>query len=432
LIQTNTNNRRHAFSQELRLQGAPNEFISYVVGGYFSNTRGLVGMRALTSERAFQQLSGTTILQRFGVPDTGYFSNILENTEDVETAAFADVTLNLSDNWRASLGVRATHVSTSFEQYNYGTNSHTTSAAQSRVSGEISDTPITPKASLQYFFSPDDLLYFSAAKGFRAGGVNQVTTSATTGALSRFGLTPAVFPTTYESDSVWNYELGAKFRLWDGKAQINTAVYDIEWKNVQAFYFTGDGAVFNVPEARSQGLEIEWQVRPITQLTLNGSAAYTKSEYLKGLSIPGGPGSVNGNLVIAVTGQKFAQPEYTYDLGARYDFTLGSSVNAYARIDYRWLDGYATAVPGTSQYSPDSSNIPSQKNLNLRLGAEFRDFDVSLVVLNLTDEDTGSSFGGRSACTNADCSTYNTYTYGRTVVAPMPRQIGIEFTYRPQ
>ncbi len=432
LIQTNTDNRRHAFSQELRIQGSPNELVSYVVGAYHSNTRASVGMRALTSERAFQQLSGMTILQRFGVPDTGVFANIFEHTEDVETAMFADVTLYLGDHWRASAGLRATYVSTDFQQHNYGTVSNTTSAAQAQVSGKISSTPTTPKASLQYFFTPDDLIYASAAKGFRAGGVNQVPTTATEGALSRFGLTSAAFPRTYESDSVWNYELGAKFRMWDGKAQINTAVYEIEWENVQTFYFTGDGAVFNVPEARSRGVELEWQVRPVTSLTLNGSVAHTTSEYLTGLRIPGGPGSANGDLVIATAGQKFAQPELTYDLGARFDFMLGNSVNAYARLDYRWLEGYATAVPGTSQYSPDSSNIPSQKNLNLRLGAEFRDFDVSLVVLNLTDEDIGSSFGGRSACTNADCSTYNTYTYGRTVVAPMPRQIGVEFTYRPQ
>jgi outer membrane receptor protein involved in Fe transport len=365
------------------------------------------------------------------VPFDGFYSNISEYTRDVESAAFGDVTVRMTDKLRASAGLRITYVTTTFLQSNHGPNSGTSSASQAQRSGQISETPFTPKASLQYFFTPDDLVYATAAKGFRAGGVNQVTTSATDGTLARFGLTAAqAFPATYSSDSVWNYELGAKFRLWDGKAQVNTAVYDIEWKNVQTFYFTGDGAVFNVPSARSIGAELEGQLRPVRPLTLNGAVAYTKSKYTSGLRIPGGPGSTNGDLVIATKGQKFAQPAWTLDLGARYDFRLGDFVNSYARIDYRWFEGYPTAVPGTSQYSPDSSDIPSQKNINLRLGFEFDGFDVSLFALNVTDEQKGARFGGRSACSNADCSTYNTYTYGRTVAAPTPRQIGIQVAYR--
>src|SRR5213078_1036062 len=95
-------------------------------------------------------------------------------------------------------------------------------------------------------------------------------------------------------------------------------------------------------------------------------------------------------------------------------------------VDYRWQDGYPTAVKGTAQYSPDSSDVPAQKNVNLRFGFEYQQFDVSLFALNLTDEETSGSTGGRSACTNVDCSTFNTYTYGRTVSAPIPRQIGIQ------
>ncbi len=371
-----------------------------------------------------------SIQQRYGVPYAGFFSNIYEFDKDVENAIFGDVTVGRTDKLRANAGVRVTYITTSFIQSNYGPNGGTSSAAQARVTGQISETPITPKVSLQYYFTPDDLLYATAAKGFRAGGVNQVSTSAADGSLAQYGLTTAVLPRTYDSDSVWNYELGGKFRLWDGKAQINTAVYDIEWKNVQAFLFLGDGAVFNVPSARSRGAELEGQLRPFRPLTLNAAIAYTKSEYTSGLSFAAGPGSRAGNLVIAVDGQQFAQPEWTADLGARYDFMIGDAVTAYARVDYRWFDGYPTVAQGTAGYSPDSSDVPAQKNINLRLGFEYEGFDVSLFALNLTDEDKGTCFGGRSQCTNADCSTYNSYTYGRSVAAPTPRQIGIQVAYR--
>jgi iron complex outermembrane recepter protein len=433
LIQTNTDNRRNAFAQEVRLASAPDRRVSYVVGGYFSNTRARVLQRADTTDLGFRQASGLGVAQRYGVPFQGFFSNIYESIQDTENAAFADLTFRLTDNWRLSTGARVSYVATSFSESNYGPNSFTSSPSQSQVSGRIAETPFTPKFSLQYLFTPDMLVYANAAKGFRAGGVNQALTSATVGSLARFGLTTAVFPKTYESDFVWNYELGTKVGFWEGRAQVNAAVYDLEWRNVQTFYFTGDGAVFNVPSARSRGVELEGQLRPFRPLTLNAALARTVSKYTSGLIIPSGPGAQPGatnGVSIAVDGQKFAQPKYTVDLGARYDFTLGETMKAYARIDYRWFDGFLTAVPGTSQYSPDSSKVPSQQNINLRLGLEWNSLDVSLFALNLTDETKGAQTGGRSSCSNADCSTYGTYTYGRTISAPTPRQVGLQVAYR--
>jgi hypothetical protein len=145
--------------------------------------------------------------------------------------------------------------------------------------------------------------------------------------------------------------------------------------------------------------------------------------------IPGGPATRGGDLVIARAGQEFAQPPNTADLGARLDFEIGSAP-AYARIDYRWQDGYATVSRSSGAYSPDSSDVPAQKSINLRLGLELRDFDLNLFALNVTDEADGPRFGGRSQCTNADCSAYNSYTYGATVAAPLPRQVGLQITYR--
>jgi len=430
IIQTNTENRRNVFSQEVRLSSTQSERVSFVTGAYFSNTRTGVGQNATASDAGFKQFSGMTIAQRYGVPFNGYFSQIHESVTDLETAAFGDVTVKLSEQWRANAGVRVSYLSTSFEQSNFGPNSSTTSAGDATVKGVITDTPVTPKVSLQYFINPDDLIYVTAAKGFRAGGVNQVLTSAAAGLLANYGLTTAAMPTTYESDSVWSYELGGKMRLWEGRAQINASIYDLEWSNMQQFLFLGDGVVFNVPSVRTRGGDIEAQLRPFRSLTLNASVGYIEAEYTSSLVIPGGPGSRSGDLVIATDGQGLPQPSWTYDIGARYDLQIGDFGQAYGRVDYRWTDGFATAAPGTTAYSPDSSYIPSRKNVNLRLGIVHGDLDVNVFALNVTDEKVGAESGGRSQCTNADCSTYNAYTYGRTLSPPTPRQIGVQVAYR--
>ncbi len=430
LLETNTHNQRQALSQEIRLASSSDERVSYVVGAYFANTQATVKQVATSSNLGFQQLDGLSIQQAYGVPYNGFFSNIYEYDKDREVAGFGDVTLRVTDHLSASAGVRVTDIKSSFVQSNYGPNGGTTSASQTQVSGEITANPVTPKASLQYYFTPDDLLYVTASEGFRAGGVNQALTSATVGSLAQYGLTTAVFPKTYSSDTVWSYELGSKFRMWDGRAQINADVYDLQWKNVQTFYFTGDGAVFNVPTARSRGAEFEAQLRPFRALTLNAAVAYTKAEYTSGLSIAGGPGSRAGNLVIAQNGQAFAQPPWTADLGARYTLEMGASSDGYARLDYRWFDGYPTVPAGTGAFSPDSSNIPGQRNVDLRIGFERAGFDVNLFILNLSGEYDGARTGGRSQCTDATCSTFNSYAYGRTVAAPTPRQIGLQIAYR--
>ncbi len=222
LFETNTHNKRTALSQEVRLSSSEHERFSYILGAFYSNTRTGVSQIARANDGGFRQFFGMSIEQRYGVPFAGFFSNIFENTRDMENAVFVDGTYRITDKLRANAGLRVSYVTQTFLQSNYGPNVGTSSAAQSTVTGQISDTPITPKLSLQYFMTPDNLVYATAAKGFRAGGVNQVLTSATSGFLyGLFGLTSAPFPRTYESDNVWNYELGSKFRLlgWQGADQ---------------------------------------------------------------------------------------------------------------------------------------------------------------------------------------------------------------------
>ena len=430
IIQTNTRNRRNVFSQELRLTSAQFDRVDYVAGAFFSNTRTGVDQNATASDLGFQQFSGLSIAQRYGVPFNGYFSQIHESVTDLEAAAFGDVTVRLTEQFHANAGVRVSYLSTAFEQSNFGPNSSTTSAGQATVKGVITDTPVTPKFSLQYFITPDDLVYATAAKGFRAGGVNQVLTSAAAGLLANYGLTTAAMPKTYESDSVWSYELGGKTRLWDGRVQINASIYDLEWTNMQQFLFLGDGVVFNVPSVRTRGGDIEFQMRPFQSLTLDASVGYIEAKYTSSLIIPGGPGSRSGDLIIAREGDSLPQPAWAYDVGARYDFQLGDFGQLYGRVDYRWTEGYATAAQGTPAYSPDSSFIPDRQNVNLRIGFTRGNLDVNVFALNVTDEKVGATTGGRSQCTNADCSTYNAYTFGRTLSPPIPRQIGVQVAYR--
>ena len=71
------------------------------------------------------------------MPFNGFFSNIFESIQDVENAAFGDLTFRLTDKWRLNAGARITYLSTSFVQSNYGPNGGTSSAAQSRSAARL-------------------------------------------------------------------------------------------------------------------------------------------------------------------------------------------------------------------------------------------------------------------------------------------------------
>jgi iron complex outermembrane receptor protein len=75
-----------------------------------------------------------------------------------------------------------------------------------------SSTGVDPKFNLSYEFSKDLMVYATAAKGFRPGGGNQpLPNFPPPNAPANFGYTE--WPKTYNSDSLWSYEVGEKSRF---------------------------------------------------------------------------------------------------------------------------------------------------------------------------------------------------------------------------
>jgi outer membrane receptor protein involved in Fe transport len=304
-------------------------------------------------------------------------------------------------------------------------------------SGQTSESPVTPKVGLQYMITDNDMVYVSAAKGFRAGGVNsQVSYGICQIGLDRFGYLPGDLPQEYKSDSVWSYEAGAKLRLFDGRAQVNGAVYRIDWKNPQ--YTTpppqcGLVTTFNAPSARSQGFELEAQARVFGGLTLNGSFGYTDSKYTGDLVFQGRATPANNNtvtnLVLLVKGQKIPVPDYSFSVGARYDFELTPDARMYLRGDYRYTSDYATAPYPAASFTLDSFNQKIEV-ANFRVGVDYKDFDINVFVNNAFDRKTGNIGGGRSNCLDQQCNAYQGYNPLKTINTGYPREIGVQIAYR--
>jgi outer membrane receptor protein involved in Fe transport len=283
----------------------------------------------------------------------------------------------------------------------------------------LKETPVTPKFGVSYQADSRNLFYGSVSKGYRIGGAQDLQPSACNNELIQLGYTDssgrASSPPTFDSDTVWSYELGAKNRV--GPLQLDSSVYYIKWKNVQnqvPLSTCGRTFVDNLGDATSKGFDVTAQVEVMRNLLMSASVAYTKATFDQ-------PIVLNRRLIYS---DSSALPSggapWTIILSGQYDFQAFGQ-DAYLRGDYT----YTSKLKGTGPSDPASVNydalVPARGETNLlnaRVGVKVSDIDLSLFVNNLT---------------NASPSIGYTRTRGQPVYTDTtfrPRTAGVTMSYR--
>lgn len=257
------------------------------------------------------------------------------------------------------------------------------------------------------FEATDNLMVYAlASQGFRPGGVNQVV-----------GLPAAL--EVYDSDSLWNYELGLK-SSWFGRSLVfNADIFQIDWKDMQVRATTdADGGgnrygyIANAGEVTVRGLEADLTWRPIEALSFNLSGSYINAELAKD--------QVTNGATISGAGLKGDTipytPEVTAQAGVEYVRRLTSDINFTARADLSYQSEAWSVFRRTNAFQQE---IPAFSTVGARLGLESADgaWAASIYATNLTDElglqvkAGGPLFGGNDNI---------------RAVSIMPRVIGID------
>ena len=334
-------------------------------------------------------------------PGGQLYSSPVNQIIDKQVALFGEVGVKLTKVLKVTAGVRISKVDFTGRSSLAGAFAGTPLSSPVTSAGSGSEKPVTPKGVLAYQPDRDDLLYFSAAKGYRVGGINTQFGGVPScqGSLAAIGLTNN--PNSYSADSVWSYELGAKNTLLDGRLQINTSLYTIDWSNIQQSVFLAScGFQFdaNLGKARSRGGELELQYRPVGPLLLNQSAAYMKAKYTRttcatGLAFDGVQCAAAGVVPaapIVSNGDALLGAPWTLLASAEYDFATGGPHSPYLRVDYQLATAQRAPVPYQDARNGlnDTSlpGLPLARNLSLRAGLRWNGFDVSVFVNNLTDQ----------------------------------------------
>lgn len=141
--------------------------------------------------------------------------------------------------------------------------------------GEDDQRGFSPKLALDYRADSRWSYYAQVAQGHRVGGFN------TAGPIGQpFGGRVGEPARRYEGDTLWNFEVGAKGRLWDGRVQTRLALFRAYWKDIQSDQFLPSGLAYavNVGDGANTGLEMETNWRPGETLELRANALFSDPE----------------------------------------------------------------------------------------------------------------------------------------------------------
>jgi outer membrane receptor protein involved in Fe transport len=438
-------NSRSGLTEEIRLSSpATSRPVSWVAGVYYQH---IVGTQTYNNHENLDNLSlalyGKNATQLYGVPMTNSPLGITaayryQKLTDTELAGFGEANWFVTDKLKLTGGLRYSSTQFKFVQVFYGPVSGFNVPSKANgglTNGSQKETPLTPKVAATYSFTPSNLVYFEAAKGFRPGGVNGPLSPILCVGLGQQGLTPDDLPTTYNSDTVMSYETGAKLRLFDNRLQVNASAFKVDWNNVQVQVSTvgcGQTYVKNAGTASSQGGEVSGQALLGSGFSLEYSVGYDDAHYTQTAL---GPTPKNGAAATTLVhaGDTFPVPVWTGNLGLSYKFDLAQRPS-YARVDWQYQGGYLrTLGPGVNSYAPDVRSASSVTTINARLGIQLGQAELNVFARNLLDTRTLlTEAGGRGGCavaTGAACTTYTSYGVF-TGNSQRPREIGAQVTYK--
>ena len=410
-----TNTQRN-ITQEFRLQSSdPAARLGWTAGVFYSLDRqfSLEEIHDPMADALFNYLFSDTISDFFGYgvfnPDgssylpmgDSYFNRLV--SYDRQIAGFGELNFKLTDTVKLTAGVRVSKDSYTIESLSGGPqNGATLAGTQSN-----SETPVTPRAGIEWQVDPNDLFYFTYSKGFRPGGGNAsipydpTFTNLTFGCTGDFqteGLTNGA-PKTYKSDSVKSFEVGAKNNIAN-RVRLATSIYYIKWNNIQQnvvppvcqIQFTD-----NLGNAVSKGFDLQADFQLTDGLSLESSFGYTDARYTTttylGPTQSGAPVVVAGDAVAGPNGigTGYSIPPYSIALGLNYKFRTFEH-ESFVRGDWEYIAGdkwaHPAQDPNTASYDPTSLPTARQSFASLRAGTKFGDWSVSLFMDNVFDSHT--------------------------------------------
>jgi iron complex outermembrane receptor protein len=363
------------FTQELRLSGQTH-FADWLVGGFYTHENGLIQQDLVALQPG--TLTPVTLPSFLGTT----LGHLELHSTYKELAAFANVTLHITDQFDLQFGGRYSHNSQSATQSSEGALVGPPTVFTNNSSEHVFTYSVAPKFKI----NPNATLYARVAKGFRPGGPNAIPPTA-----------PADVPRTFHSDSVTSWEAGIKAQTPDHLFSIDADAFHITWKDIQLFDVvvtidpvTGRPIAFGVningSGAKSDGAEFTATARPLPGLDLSLNGAYTNAR-------------LTADTPTVVGGFKGDQLPFTPKLSvaalADYHWRVSSGVRAHVGASVRHLSGQTGPYDlAFVEANGRQRHVRPYNVIDLDAGLDFGRFDLDAYVKNLGNSHGVTSVAG--------------------------------------
>jgi iron complex outermembrane recepter protein len=364
-------------TQEVRLSAPIGQSAEILLGGYYTHenssfTQVINATDPYTAELAGQWLGGN-----------------VESSTFREYAAFVDFTYHFTERFQVQLGGRESEIRTEAQPY-LETGPFLT--ALSPLTSPYLNPGLTSKSNPftylftpQFKFSPDVMLYVRLASGYRPGGPNQSLPGA---------------PAEFKPDKTNDYEIGLKADVLDRTLSFDMSVYYISWKDIQLGLTnldTGVAYTGNAGNAKSQGVEISVESRPLGGLRIAGWVAIGEAELTQAFP----PGAVVSGTYGAEGDPLPDSSRFSGNLSADEEVPLSTSVTGYAGasvsyVGQRWDVFNSCAAflsPGMCTAAPPRQELPAYARTDIHAGVRYDTWNAHVYLNNVTDR-RGLTSGG--------------------------------------
>ena len=391
-----------AWTEELRLSGGTDR-LKWVGGVFFADSRRNYGQNLLVS--GFEAATGIPTKGLRAPTDSLFFSDLSYKLR--QYAVFGEGTYDFTPKFSLTAGLRYYHYKEDkaqifdgiFAQDNTGT-------ALVSQPGTVKADGVAPRFIASYKVTDTTTLNAQASKGFRLGGINDP--------LNTPLCTPADLVTfsgrdSWKDEVSWNYEVGSKSRIFNGRGSFNIAAYYVDIKDLQVSVTAGSCSsrlIFNVPKARSIGTEVEFAAAPTDRFDFSLSGGYHDSTLRSTVTSTDSTGHVTVVSGIQSGERLPSVPKFEMALAATYQQPIQQTYTGYVTGTYQHIGSRFTQVGDdqlgvldltsfgkntiggpltqtTFTYNPE---LPAYDIVNLRFGVRHGNWDTAFYINNLTDK----------------------------------------------
>lgn len=322
---------------------------------------------------AFYQDGHTTGGQNVELIDLGIALGNDNTLESKSWAIYGEGTYGFGDGlFDLTLGGRYFREKRTFNQNSSLTIISTGAVTPTIGVTEAETDTFNPRVNLALNISDDAIIYAEASKGFRSGSITSSALISAANLVLGTNFNPSSPP-----DSLWNYQVGSKWQLFNRTLNLEAAAYYYDWSNAQIELFPASTSIIvPVGDVSAKGLDVtlSW-LTPIEGLSLNAAGNVNSTE------LENVPATLTAALPFVRNGNQLpGSSKRTLSLIANYERPLeGTDWTLAASAKFSYRDRQQSIFNG--------AYAPSHEFYSARISMSNDDWRISLFGDNLTNFD---------------------------------------------